>query len=124
MRELFSLLQLSIFVAFMLPIAIAEDFDDIELYQYDFRYAKMQSGILYLGLKYRGGCVAQHHFELTKDKGLTEDGILQLFLFDRTLNDECLAIVHTKREFDLHYVLEKEKPKAIQINDPGILVPI
>lgn len=115
-------LFLMAYFCIMLPIARAEDFDNVKMYCYDFRFAKLEEGVLYVGLKYLGGCEPKHVFELTRDKDLAEGKVLQLYLYHKTFHDKCTAVVHTQRRFDLKKIISKEKPSAIQINDPGILI--
>ena len=74
-------------------------------------------------MRYGGGCVKPHLFEMYTSATLTRDDIIDIYLAHKTHNDLCKAFVFTERTFLWSHVLRPgqkiriNKGEVIQIPD-------
>ncbi len=86
------------------PYQVVAEIED-SLLKYRIIDAKLEKDSLMLSLRYGGGCVKPHIFELVQKEN-ADLNIIEFYLLHHTTNDRCRALIRENLAYDLKHYLQ------------------
>jgi hypothetical protein len=75
---------------------------------------------LEVNLQYSGGCGDPHQFELISNGDLDAEGIVDFYLIDNTVGDNCKMLVMKTKYFNITKMNKKSEIKGFRLNDSKV----